>query len=108
MYKIIPPRLSNQPSIANCKVFFINLATRPTNIMTTIKTKIKDIRGSHFVAETTLCSKYLATTTESFKAAAKPIIIARKEKIPTTKPLRKPLKMAMTNTKIKIISISIL
>ena len=73
-----------------------------------MKTKIKDKSGSHLVDANTLFFKYTATKTDNFNAAAKPIISASKENMPTIKPLLKPLNMASSMSKTKAISIIIL
>ncbi len=90
MYNIIPPRLSSHPSMASCKVFFISLAPRLTNKITAQNTRINASSGIHLVKDPALPVKCFATTVESFKAAARPIIKATKEKIPHTRPLLNP------------------
>ena len=87
----MPPKLSSQPNMARSIVFFISLAPSPTSKITTIKTKRNEITGNHFVADTTFLPRYDATTADNLRAAARPIIKASKEKIPTTRPLVKPL-----------------
>lgn len=108
MYNIIPPNLSSQPNIANCIVFCISFAISFTNKITTINTSIKEISGSHFIKDPALSFKYLATTTDSFNAAASPMINASNENIPTINPLLSPLKMAMMIIIIKAMSIIIM
>ncbi len=50
--------------------------------------------GSHFPLIPEEDCRWCATIAESFKAAAKPIMKAKNEKMPTIKPLVNPLKTA--------------
>jgi len=104
----MPPILSSQPNIAKASVFFKILAPRPTNKTTKMNTSRNEIMGTHFVADITFLLKYEATTADNFKAAASPIINAKSEKMPTTKPLLIPLNIARIITNAKAISIIII
>jgi hypothetical protein len=85
--------------------------TSPANILTinataTI-TRINDINGSHLNEICVVLPITLATDADSFNAAARPIMIAKKENRATIIPLLIPLKMASTIKTAKTISIII-
>lgn len=103
----MPPSLLSQPSIAIRNTPSIAFAPRRTNKTTIRKTPAKAIKGSHRFPILVFVPIYSAATAESFKAAANPIIKAKKENNPTIRPLRKPLKAAHTNKMKAMISMNI-
>lgn len=84
--KIIPPNLLSQPIIASCTVFSTILAPNLTTIITPMITIEKERKGIQYAGKLVAELSQLATTDENFIAAAKPIMMAAKEKTATIKP----------------------
>jgi hypothetical protein len=93
-YKSIPLNLFIQPNKTISMAVWISLAISRTNNKIPIITMRKERKGSQATEICVLFFNHSATSVESFIAAANPMIIPKKEKMATTKPLRKPLKIA--------------
>ena len=90
----MPPKRLRNPSKASRKAFSISFATIRVRIATPINTNAKESIGNNRSPMLVLLPSQMATVAESFKAAASPIKMARKEKMATTNPLLYPLKTA--------------
>lgn len=103
-----PPPLFTQPSSAKSTIFSISFAAHLISNTIPIKTNANEMTGSHVVPIFEFFCNHIATTAESFSAAAIPAIKASSEKTPIIKPFFRPLKKPMANMMRQIISIDII